>query len=300
MDKLKDILWPIVAFGGMGAFIDFLIGKTGQEKAKNWLLTWWVRFDDVRWSNFGRVEALFACRVIDKWFGRRAWSFRRVAAAVALSLFMSFIGHLKGNHPLCLNCGEPGWEAVEVLIDFIGFCMAISFTRIMAYLISYYLTDSGTANNLVTFIFMVVVNYLALVYWWPCLNTIKDFVFFSLVLFPHTHGIGDWWGTVAGGIETPYFQDISLFPPNILKDLWFQNEWTVDSFALLSLSTLPMIFRFIISLIFVGSFLVRPLMMRPVNLVWRRIVESEKPVFTLIFGGAAAVATAISEAVKHL
>jgi hypothetical protein len=28
--------------------------------------------------------------------------------------------------------------------------------------------------------------------------------------------------------------------------------------------------------------------MRPVNLVWRRIVESDKPVFTLTFGGAAA------------
>jgi hypothetical protein len=40
--------------------------------------------------------------------------------------------------------------------------------------------------------------------------------------------------------------------------------------------------------------------MRPVNLVWRRIVESDKPVFTMTFGGAAAFATAISEAVKHL
>jgi hypothetical protein len=36
------------------------------------------------------------------------------------------------------------------------------------------------------------------------------------------------------------------------------------------------------------------------NMVWARIVESEKPVFTVIFGGAAAFATAISEAAKHL
>ena len=33
--------------------------------------------------------------------------------------------------------------------------------------------------------------------------------------------------------------------------------------------------------------------MRPVSLVWARIVESEKPVFTVIFGGAAAFATLI-------
>ena len=52
METLKDILWPIVVVGGLGAFIDFLIGRTGQQKAKDFLLKWWVRFDDVRWKNF--------------------------------------------------------------------------------------------------------------------------------------------------------------------------------------------------------------------------------------------------------
>jgi hypothetical protein len=31
MERLKDILWPIVLVGGLGAFTDFLIGKTDQE-----------------------------------------------------------------------------------------------------------------------------------------------------------------------------------------------------------------------------------------------------------------------------
>jgi hypothetical protein len=65
-------------------------------------------------------------------------------------------------------------------------------------------------------------------------------------------------------------------------------------------STIPNLARFLLSIIFVGSFLLRPLVMRPVNLVWRRIVESDKPVFTVIFGGTAAFATAMSEAAKHL
>jgi hypothetical protein len=65
METLKDILWPVVLVGGSGAFIDFLIGKTGQQKAKDWLLKWWVRFDDVRWKNFGREEGLFAGRLIE-------------------------------------------------------------------------------------------------------------------------------------------------------------------------------------------------------------------------------------------
>ena len=48
----------------------------------------------------------------------------------------------------------------------------------------------------------------------------------------------------------------------------------------------------VISVAFLGSFLLKPLIMRPISLVWARIIESEKPVFTLIFGGAAAIAWA--------
>jgi hypothetical protein len=40
--------------------------------------------------------------------------------------------------------------------------------------------------------------------------------------------------------------------------------------------------------------------MRPISLVWARVVESEKPVFTLIFGFAGALAKLISEAAKRL
>ena len=75
---------------------------------------------------------------------------------------------------------------------------------------------------------------------------------------------------------------------------------SIDYFALGTLQFLSGLIRLSLSVVFVASCLLRPLIMRPVSLVWARIVESEKPVFTVIFGGAAAFATAISEAVKHL
>jgi hypothetical protein len=68
----------------------------------------------------------------------------------------------------------------------------------------------------------------------------------------------------------------------------------------MSLPNVPSIFRFVLSIVFVGSFLLRPLVMRPISLVWARVVESEKPVFTVIFAGAAAFASAISVVAKHL
>jgi len=57
--------------------------------------------------------------------------------------------------------------------------------------------------------------------------------------------------------------------------------------------------RLILAGIFVGSFFMRPLKY-PISLLWRRIVESDKPIFTMVFGGAAAVAKGVEEVVALL
>jgi len=107
-------------------------------------------------------------------------------------------------------------------------------------------------------------------------NIIDSSVFFSL----HTPNIADLY---LGYI-------VKMIPP-LSED--------TDFFAFKLLSVFLNIFRVVLSIFFIGSFLLRPLLMRPVSLIWARIVESDKPVFTLILGGAAAFATAISEAAKH-
>ena len=79
MEKLASMLWPVIIAGGLGKLIDFLIGKAGQARAKDFLLKWWMRFDEVKMRNFGREDALFAGQIIDRWFGKRIWNWRRVA-----------------------------------------------------------------------------------------------------------------------------------------------------------------------------------------------------------------------------
>ena len=91
METVKNILWPVALVGGLGAFIDFLIGKTGQARAKDFLLKWWVRFDDVHWKNFGKEEGLFAGRLIGEWFGKRLWCFRRAVVAMGI-MYLYLIG----------------------------------------------------------------------------------------------------------------------------------------------------------------------------------------------------------------
>jgi hypothetical protein len=49
-----------------------------------------------------------------------------------------------------------------------------------------------------------------------------------------------------------------------------------------------------------GSFIAQPILMRPLSVIWRPVVESDKPMFTLIFGGIASGVGLVSEMAKHL
>jgi hypothetical protein len=62
---------------------------------------------------------------------------------------------------------------------------------------------------------------------------------------------------------------------------------------------IPNLVRFSIMAIFILSYLLQPLQ-RPIMILWARVIESDKPVFTLVFGGTAALAKAIQEIIKIL
>jgi hypothetical protein len=199
METLKDFLWPIVAIGGFGAFIDFLIGRTGQEKARGLLLKWWVRFDDVRWQNFGREEGLFAGRLIEKWFGQRIWSERRAFSACFVIYFFSIIGYIRlliSPHvtytvmdntfvPLgqtrfwCLYCTSPLMLAGYFFIFFVGFFSSISFTIFFTHYMSH-LCGVGQLRNVLVFSMMLIMNYIILVVWFPFTLSIRNIMVFTI------------------------------------------------------------------------------------------------------------------------
>ena len=71
-------------------------------------------------------------------------------------------------------------------------------------------------------------------------------------------------------------------------------------FATTSAGYFANIIRMAIAIVFVGSFVVQPFVMRPLSLLWRRIVESDKPIFTLLLGGIASGVVLVNEVGKHL
>jgi len=161
------------------------------------------------------------------------------------------------------------------------------------------------------------------------LSKLKNFIVFSLMLIM-IYALLLFWipvTTITKTILTEPFRDYSIFHDEfaalrlksiVFEELFFNFDpfypkqilytikefvtvgYPIDLFAFYTLPYVPGLFRFFLSIVFVGSFLLRPVVMRPTSLVWARIVESEKPVFTLTFGGAAVFASAISEAAKHL
>jgi hypothetical protein len=61
----------------------------------------------------------------------------------------------------------------------------------------------------------------------------------------------------------------------------------------------PILIRFLLTATFLTSFFLQPLQ-HPIMVLWARVVESDKPVFTLLFAGAASVAKIIQEIINSV
>src|SRR5215469_2317542 len=261
METLKDFVWPIVAIGGLGAFIDFLIGKTGQARAKDFLLRWWVRFDDVRWRNFGREEGLYAGRLIERWFGHKIWCWQRVIAAAILYGLFLFIGLMRNlllSSPdtFCSRCDSlPGilgtilGLALLAFFYFIGFSISVSFTKFITFGMAR-LCGKNEIRNIIVFLVTLDVNYVVLVIWFPIMQIIK----FSPVLylpklfelkFYNTHK--DMGHFLWGMIDYILLNYGSLYPKLVISELKETRGPIAFAFALLTV--FPTLLRFILSII---------------------------------------------------
>jgi len=316
MEIFKDILWPIVAFGFVGAFIDFLLGKKGQERVKNSFLRWWVQFDDVHWNNFGRKEAEFAVSTLGGLFGSRLFSFRRILSAILFYAVLIAAGYLLystagGIVFLSLDKTNVSVSAVTAILGVLGFICAISVSLLSARA-ARDLSNNQVWRNLVVFGLSTAVNYIAVVIWLPLTSSIKGFIS-NFVFMLTSFGLDD----LSVPIVDNFLFELRSTHLNAFTQFWqiLINLGTLreagHSPAPMATSVLleilmpiaayvPIAFRLLLSALFFCATAVVALSVRPVSLIWRRLVESEKPVFTLLFGGAAALAAAIIEVLKHL
>ena len=87
---IEQIIFEIAKVGGfaaIGGVIDFLMSKSAKKRLREFLETWWYRFNEVRWRNFGHAEARLAISYFDMFAGRRFFSLKRLKAKVYILLF---------------------------------------------------------------------------------------------------------------------------------------------------------------------------------------------------------------------
>lgn len=150
---LPEWLWPIAVMATVGGFIDFLLGKAGRARLISALEGWWVRFDDVTRHNFGKQEASFAIGVLDRWFGRRFFSIRRVlvCAAIVLGWRLWFTVRATGEYGIAAISLYKNPDLVFYVISFLGLSVSISISRRIARIAVSLIHDSITSNALLFF-----------------------------------------------------------------------------------------------------------------------------------------------------
>jgi hypothetical protein len=318
--NLPGWLWPIAYCSAAGGFIDFLIGRVGQKRARGFLETWWIKFDDVRWNNFGRKEALFAVHLLDFWCGRRFFSLRRWVSIYVFFPISIIFGHVVAmfqstrgfNLPLIIT--PPAF--VTAPLSAIGLAVSLSLTRLIAVIVAGLCTD-GKLRNFTLFTMFLIFTYFLLALWLPVIHFFKfllptQIIASIYVTYSLSAAIASSESFMSVTVMKTGFYLVSpqsialefLDALNLHSILPTFRERLFDfyamNFAQILAGYVAYLVRLIMALAFVGSFIVRPILMKPISLIWRRIVESDKPLFTLTLGGVAALVELVGGLLKHL
>jgi hypothetical protein len=308
----SGVLWTIAGGAGVGAFIDFYIGKSGQKLVKGWLETWWLRFSYVDARNFGREEALFAVAVMDRVFGRRFFSVRRVCAVTVAAILSSAI-------PLAttiVRAERAGAGTVLVPSDFhltyfsvvlIAFSASVTITRTIAAKSANLL--STTPNlNVVMLLALLMAQLLLLVFLSPIISLLlglvailftngEQLVWIELSATMHL-SLNGFWDSLSRPLFFPDLTRVITSGINFepVHPLMLRPAYTAIGSVLALASSAG---RLALTVIFLGSYLLKPLY-GVISTLWLRVIESDKPIFTLLFGGAAAAAQGFEAIVRAL
>jgi hypothetical protein len=310
--SLGEWIAPIAAFGFVGAFIDFYIGKTGQEAVKKRLEDWWIKSSYFRWREFGKEEALFAAGLIYRIFGT-TFSIRRIQILGLIFLVVSAISvyipliYAPNEIWLGLRLQSIRQDNTNIALVLVVFSLSITLTAIAARRMAKYVRNQPYLN-LIGLLILVLFQYFMFCYSqaiYLLLNTTipilylyaesPKFADYSTLRELITLSLGDIWNWFS--VEQLY-PSVGLARIKIAMNFSILDAAKTNGFVFeLLMSVIVNVGRLIILCIFLFSYLLRPVRV-PVMTIWARIIESEKPTFTLVFGGAAALLKAVQEVLK--
>jgi hypothetical protein len=318
MDKWPAALTAIGGLAGVGGLIDIAMYRAEKEKLKALLEDWWLRFTDVRWSNFGRVEAELAVQILDRWASSRLWSLKRWR----FSAIVTFVVYLLVMLWTALKWALQDFQSFalfQVLALTVSFAVIWVPPSIAAFAISLSLTRyiavsaarlcRGRLITGVTFTLLIFLHLVLLIYWsvlviaaemTPILGVLAilqslgfhwvDFdaadMFKELVeSFVRGYLVNPLhW---AGGIWSDYWSNLFSWhryePFVVVSQLGFKVAMDIVANGL----------RILFALVFLSSFVFRPLIQEPVSRLWYGAMNSSRPTFTILFSAVGAMVAAV-------
>ncbi len=286
-------LRPLEAFAFIGSLIDFVMSRRTKAALKSRLEDWWLRFDDMSWGNFGRREAEAAVAILDRWAGARLWSWKRWRFSLLVNLICCVLAISIG-----LAYGFPIFSAGLPLSRYIGDCVvlypSITFTFSLSISLTRWIASFvgrlcvGNILDAGLFILLLAAHWLLWCYW-SGISFIFQIVPVALIatqfnpdlsldqLVPADLFLRELSPHLAGGwFPVP---DFRLFEHTRLNEPG--EPYTVYKATMDFIANGP---RIAFALVFLASFLFRPMVQRPVGWLWLKVLDSTLPVFTLVFG----------------
>jgi hypothetical protein len=276
----------IGAATAVGRFIDWLLSKSEKRRLQDRLETWWYWFDDVRWRTLGQAEATAAIHVWDRIVGKRLFSIRRLISTLVLVAVCEFVSgdwsflYLSDDLQEQPFLGLRDHSRWNLVISLLLVPLSFSFTRFLSTL------ATRTPKKLLPagFFVLLTANVALFFLWRPAL---------SLITFNVSTLLAGWPNPDVA-LQSLHFLVASLG----LYDFYnFQGALRLTRAQdYIDLATFGI--RIAFALVFLCSFLIWPVIHRPVARVWARIVESERPLFTLVLGSIGAAVVLGHELIK--
>jgi hypothetical protein len=323
MEKFVAVVETMGGLTVLGGLIDLAMWKSEKEKLRSRLEDWWLRFMDVKWSNFGRKEAELAIRILDRWagpdmFSRKRWQFALTVVTFALVLVLAWssLRALWSPTSFALTA-QPGMIAFAVVILFsanvIGFVFSLSLTRFVAKWVAW--LSRGAVLTMAAFCLLLAIHVALLVYWSVAVYGLQVFVMMMYIVVYLVVSVGpdelakmanqpipdeflsplasifrDFLGGEADSTGFPEPRAPTwavLFSWHNPPDVPFASVVTHGVKVLMDFVANGL--RILFALVFLSSFVFRPLIQEPVSRLWYGAMNSGKPFFTMLFGAIGTV-----------
>jgi hypothetical protein len=302
-----------------GGAIDFFIGKAGQRKVRDWLELRWYQVADIAWDNWARKEAQAYVSTFDRVAGKLLFSKKRVVlstGACILSLLFSIMTAIingvspETDHPIVIAIEIP----VLLLLSVLSFALSLSITRWFGKFAASTI-GKGIVINISLFSVVASTYYIFAEFWNEFALVVRAIVLVTVsvsiayligtVDLDTMEGVVSRLGDFFVGQLIYYFKrlldfEIRLRPIFLQSNLYPDFLMATSQVNSLIIGTLSVGSRILFAAGFLLLFLLQGLIRGPISLVWARLVENEKPVFTLVFGGSAAIAQLVASVVSQL